>query len=80
MTPENNNKSAGVTASSSDESFSDIIDPLLTTEEVALYLRLEPTTITKLARKEIIDGFKLGREWRFKKSKIQEFINKQTSA
>ena len=46
---------------------------IMTLEEVAKYLRLKPQTIYTWAQEKKIPGAKLGKEWRFKKSIIDEW-------
>jgi len=46
----------------------------MTLEEVAEYLRLKPQTIYTWAQEKKIPGAKLGKEWRFKKSIIDEWF------
>lgn len=46
---------------------------IMTLEEVAEYLRLKPQTIYTWAQEKKIPGAKLGKEWRFKKSIIDEW-------
>jgi excisionase family DNA binding protein len=50
---------------------------ILTLEEVALYLRLTPQTIYKWAQEKRIPGAKLGKEWRFRKSIIDRWLDDQ---
>ena len=45
----------------------------MTLEEVAEYLRLKPQTIYTWAQEKKIPGAKIGKEWRFKKSIIDEW-------
>ena len=45
----------------------------MTLEEVAAYLRLKPQTIYTWAQEKKIPAAKLGKEWRFKKSIIDEW-------
>jgi len=47
---------------------------ILTLEEVAAYLKLKPQTIYTWAQDKKIPAAKLGKEWRFKKSIIDEWI------
>ena len=47
---------------------------IMTLEEVASYLRLKPQTIYTWAQEGRIPGAKLGKEWRFKKSIIDEWF------
>ena len=46
----------------------------MTLEEVAKYLRLKPQTIYTWAQDKKIPAAKLGKEWRFKKSLIDEWF------
>ena len=50
---------------------------ILTLEEVASYLRLTPQTIYKWAQERRIPGAKLGKEWRFRKSIIDRWLDDQ---
>jgi excisionase family DNA binding protein len=50
---------------------------ILTLEEVASYLRLTPQTIYKWAQDKRIPGAKLGKEWRFRKSIIDRWLDDQ---
>ena len=47
---------------------------IMTLEEVAAYLRLKPQTIYTWAQDKKIPAAKLGKEWRFKKSIIDEWF------
>jgi excisionase family DNA binding protein len=50
---------------------------ILTLEEVASYLRLTPQTIYKWAQEKRIPGAKLGKEWRFRRSIIDRWLDDQ---
>ena len=50
---------------------------LLTLEEVAQYLRLKPQTIYKWAQEKRIPAAKLGKEWRFRRSIIDRWLDEQ---
>ena len=50
---------------------------ILTLEEVATYLRLTPQTIYKWAQEKRIPAAKLGKEWRFRKSIIDRWLDDQ---
>jgi excisionase family DNA binding protein len=47
---------------------------IMTLEEVATYLRLKPQTIYTWAQDKKIPAAKLGKEWRFKRSIIDEWF------
>jgi excisionase family DNA binding protein len=50
---------------------------ILTLEEVAHYLRLKPQTIYKWAQEKRIPAVKLGKEWRFRKSILDRWLDEQ---
>jgi len=50
---------------------------ILTIEDVALYLRLKPQTIYKWAQEKRIPAVKLGKEWRFRRSVIDRWLDEQ---
>jgi excisionase family DNA binding protein len=50
-------------------------DRIMTLEEVAEYLRVKPQTIYTWAQEKKIPAAKLGKEWRFKKSIIDQWFN-----
>jgi len=50
---------------------------ILTLEEVALYLRLKPQTIYKWAQEKRIPAVKLGKEWRFRRSVLDRWLDDQ---
>jgi excisionase family DNA binding protein len=50
---------------------------ILTLEEVAHYLRLKPQTIYKWAQEKRIPAAKLGKEWRFRRSVIDRWLDDQ---
>jgi excisionase family DNA binding protein len=51
-----------------------LMHDIMTLEEVAAYLRLKPQTIYTWAQEKKIPAAKLGKEWRFKKSIIDEWF------
>ena len=48
---------------------------ILTIEDVAHYLRLTPQTIYKWAQERRIPAAKLGKEWRFRRSVIDRWLD-----
>ena len=48
---------------------------ILTTKELAEYLKLTEVTIYKYANEGKIPGFKIGSRWRFDKDKIDDLLN-----
>jgi len=49
----------------------------MTLEEVANYLKMKPQTIYIWAQKGDIPAIKLGKEWRFRKDVIDEWLNQK---
>ena len=52
-------------------------DSVFTVQEVATYLRMKPVTIYKHAKAGKLPAFKVGANWRFKKSTIDRWISEQ---
>lgn len=52
---------------------------IMTTSEVAQYLRLAEATIYKLAQAGEIPAVKVGRTWRFKKALIDEWFRREAT-
>ncbi|MDO8525718.1 MAG: helix-turn-helix domain-containing protein [Candidatus Omnitrophota bacterium] len=52
-------------------------DIVFTVQEVAKYLRMQPVTIYKHAKFGKLPCFKVGANWRFKKSTIDRWISDQ---
>ncbi len=50
---------------------------ILTLEEVARYLRLKPQTIYKWAQEKRIPAVKLGKDWRFRRSILDRWLDEQ---
>ena len=50
-------------------------DEMLTIEDLAAYLKLKPQTIYKWAQTGKIPGAKFGKEWRFRRSTIEQWID-----
>ena len=53
-------------------------EELLNSRDVARILDLSPDTVNEFARKNILPGFKKGKQWRFRKRDISSFYKKQT--
>ncbi len=49
----------------------------LTLDELAVYLKRGRSTLYKMAREGEIPSTKIGREWRFDKDEIDEWIRKR---
>ena len=50
---------------------------ILTTEEVLDYLRVTPGTIYRLIRDGELPALRIGRQWRFRRSDIDEWLDRQ---
>jgi excisionase family DNA binding protein len=50
-------------------------DEILTIEDVAKYLKLKPQTIYKWAQEGKIPAAKLGKEWRFRRTAIDKWLD-----
>lgn len=51
-----------------------ILAKIMTTKEIAKYLRLHQITICKLSKEGKIPSIRIGRVWRFDKDVIDEWI------
>lgn len=51
------------------------MEGILTTEDVAKILRLTPLTVRVLAQKGEIPGRKVGSQWRFRRTDIDQMLN-----
>ena len=52
----------------------------MTVGEVAAYLKVHPKTIYGLAKRKELPSFRIGREYRFRLSEIDEWITKRARA
>jgi excisionase family DNA binding protein len=50
---------------------------LLTIDEVAEFLHINPMTVYAWVKDEKIPAFKIGKVWRFRKSEIDNWLRKQ---
>jgi len=53
-------------------------DKLLTIEETAKYLDVHPMTLYKWARDDKVPATKIGKVWRFRKEKLDKWLDKHT--
>jgi excisionase family DNA binding protein len=53
---------------------------LMTVEDVAAYLQINPLTVRRLAREGAIPLVKIGRQWRTKQDLLDRWITKQSMA
>ena len=49
-------------------------DEFMTTKEVARYLRVDQYTIYRLVTQKKIPAFKIGNQWRFKRSVLENWL------
>jgi excisionase family DNA binding protein len=52
---------------------------LLTAEQVAKYLKVDKFTIYRLVAQKKIPAFRVGSQWRFKKSVIEDWLMKNSN-
>ena len=50
--------------------------PLLTTEQVARYLRVDKFTVYRLVSRKKIPAFRVGNQWRFKQEMVEAWLLK----
>ncbi len=54
-------------------------DELLTVAETCRYLKVTPRTLYRYIKGGDLPAFKLGKEWRFLRSELEEWIRRRTS-
>ncbi|MGI2097449.1 methylation-associated defense system helix-turn-helix domain-containing protein MAD1 [Shewanella glacialipiscicola] len=54
-----------------------MVNDILTIQEVATYLKLNEKTTYRLASEGKLPGFKVGGTWRFKRTDLDNWIEKQ---
>jgi excisionase family DNA binding protein len=54
-------------------------DPVLTIDELAVYLKLSKSTLYKLAQEGKVPGQKVGKHWRFKRDTIDAWLDESTA-
>lgn len=50
---------------------------MMTIRELGAYLRMPEKTLYRIAKSGKVPGFKVGASWRFRKSEIDKWIEKQ---
>lgn len=53
------------------------MDPLMTIEEVAEYMQVSRFTVYRLAKGHLIPATKIGRQWRFQREEIDQWVRQQ---
>jgi len=51
-------------------------EPLLTTEQVARYLKVDKFTIYRLVAQKKLPAYRVGNQWRFKKKILEQWLQK----
>ncbi|UCC94587.1 MAG: helix-turn-helix domain-containing protein [Candidatus Omnitrophota bacterium] len=52
-------------------------DEILTADDVCKYLKIPRSTLYQLAKDKKIPAFKVGRHWRFKRERVQDWVERQ---
>lgn len=52
----------------------------MTLEEVAAFLKVHPSTIYRLLRRNEIPAFKMGSDWRFNQESIERWVQEREEA
>lgn len=53
----------------------DKLPEILTVKQLAEFLQISDQTIARAVKSGDLKGFKVGREWRFEKEKVLEWLN-----
>jgi excisionase family DNA binding protein len=53
------------------------MDKWLTLEQIADYLQLSTSSVYKMARSQKIPAYKVGRQWRFRKDEIDNWVREK---
>jgi excisionase family DNA binding protein len=54
-------------------------EKLLTTEQVATYLKIDKFTVYRLVTQKKIPAFKVGNQWRFKKKLLDDWLKRNSN-
>jgi excisionase family DNA binding protein len=52
---------------------------LMTVEEVAKYLQLNPQTVSRMAQRGELPAAKVGRHWRFRRETLDKFLDDEAA-
>ena len=55
-------------------------EPLLDSEQAAALIQIHPKTLQKFAREGQIQGIHIGKLWRFRRSALEAWIDRQTGS
>ena len=53
-------------------------DEILTTAETCRYLKVAPRTLYRYIQERRVPAFKLGKDWRFVKSELEQWLRKKS--
>ena len=53
---------------------SSVVEPVLTLQDVAAYLKLTEKTIYRLSQRKELPGFKVGGSWRYRRRDLDAWI------
>lgn len=56
------------------------LSAFLTTEDVLGYLRVTPRTIYRLIRSGALPAVRIGRQWRFRRSDLDRWLDQQSAS
>jgi len=56
-----------------------VLDPLLSVEQLAKYLNVDKFTVYRLLAQKRLPAFKVGGQWRFKQEMIEAWLTKSDS-
>ena len=56
------------------------LQAFLTTEDVLAYLKVTPRTIYRLIRTGELPAVRIGRQWRFRRTDLDEWLDRQRAA
>jgi excisionase family DNA binding protein len=54
-----------------------VVSEVMTLPEVAKFLKVHPSTVYRLLKKHKLTGFKVGRDWRWRREAIEQWCMKQ---
>jgi excisionase family DNA binding protein len=54
------------------------MNEILTVKEVAVFLKLHQTTVYKMIKSGELPAFRIGGDWRFRRSRIEEWLTSRT--
>jgi len=56
------------------------LQEILTVEEISELLRVHPSTIYRMLKRNEIPGFKVGNDWRFQTGNIKQWLDQKAKA